>query len=93
MQGNGLTSTTPADMLSFNSNDLFSQIWILPGVTGIPYGDNFQVNGGGSDENLLLLDGVPFINPGHMNSLLPVFNGDAVKNIVFYNDYFPTRFE
>ena len=51
------------------------------------------MNGGGSDENLLLLDGVPFINPGHMNSLLPVFYGDAVKNIVFYNDYFPTRFE
>lgn len=93
LQGYGLTSTTPADMLSFNSNDLFSQIWILPGVTGIPYGDNFQVDGGGSDENLLLLDGVPFMHPGHMNSLLPVFNGDAVKNIVFYNGYFPTRFE
>lgn len=93
MQGYGLSNTAPADMLSFNGNDLFSQIWIFPGVTGIPYGDNFQVDGGGNDENLLLLDGVPLFHPGHMNTLLPVFNGDAVKNIVFYNGYFPTRFE
>ena len=36
----------PSSMLSFNSNDLFSQIWILPGVTGIPTGNNFLVDGG-----------------------------------------------
>ena len=44
---NSLDELAPSSMLSFNSNDLFSQIWILPGVTGIPTGNNFLVDGGG----------------------------------------------
>lgn len=90
---NSLDELAPSSMLSFNSNDLFSQIWILPGVTGIPTGNNFLVDGGGYDENQLLLDGVPVYHPGHLNLMLPVFNGDAVKNIVFHKGFFPTKLE
>ena len=90
---NSLDELAPSSMLSFSSNDLFSQIWILPGVTGIPTGNNFLVDGGGYDENQLLLDGVPVYHPGHLNLLLPVFNGDAVKNIVFHKGFFPTKLE
>lgn len=92
-EGELLSGISPASILSFSSCDLFSQLWILPGVSGMPTGYNFQVNGGAGDENQLLIDGIPISHPGHMNSLFPVFNGDAVKNIVFYNGYFPTRFE
>lgn len=88
-----LNGLTPSNLLSFNGNDLFSQIWILPGVTSSLAGHNFMVDGGGYDENQLLLDGVPVFHPGHFNSLLPVFNGDAVKNMVFYKGFFPTRLE
>lgn len=91
--GGELGELTPSNFLSFSGNDLFSQIWILPGVTGLPTGYNFQVDGGSNDENQLLLDGVPLYHPGHINSLLPVFNGDAVKNIVFHKGFFPTRLE
>ena len=90
---NSLDELAPSSMLSFSSNDLFSQIWILPGVTGIPTGNNFLVDGGGYDENQLLLDGVPIYHPGHLNLMLPVFNGDAVKNIVFHKGFFPTKLE
>lgn len=38
-----LAEITPSGMLSFSGNDLFSQIWILPGVTGTPTGNNFMV--------------------------------------------------
>lgn len=88
-----LEGLTPSNLLAISGNDLFSQIWILPGVTGLPTGYNFQVDGGGYDENQLLLDGVPVYHPGHINSLLPVFNGDAVKNIFFHKGFFPTRLE
>lgn len=91
--GGELGELTPSNLLSFSGNDLFSQIWILPGVTGLPTGYNFQVDGGSSDENQLLLDGVPVYHPGHINSLLPVFNGDAVKSMVFHKGFFPTRLE
>lgn len=88
-----LSGTTPSNQLSFNCNDLFSQIWILPGVAGIPTGADFQVNGGSYDENLILLDGVPVYHPGHINSLFPLFNGDAIKGVYFHKGFFPARFE
>ena len=91
--GGELGELTPSNLLSFSGNDLFSQIWILPGVTGLPIGCNFQVDGGSSDENQLLLDGVPVYHPGHINSLLPVFNGDTVRSMVFHKGFFPTRLE
>lgn len=88
-----LSELTPSNQLSFNCNDLFSQIWILPGVAGTPTGADFQVDGGGYDENQILLDGVPLYHSGHINSLFPLFNGDAVKGIYFYKGFFPARFE
>lgn len=91
--GGELGELTPSNLLSFSGNDLFSQIWILPGVTGLPTGCNFQVDGGSNDENQLLLDGVPVYHPGHINSLLPVFNGDTVRSMVFHKGFFPTRLE
>lgn len=91
--GGELGELTPSNLLSFSGNDLFSQIWILPGVTGLPTGCNFQLDGGSSDENQLLLDGVPAYHPDHINSQLPVFNGDAVRSMVFHKGFFPTRLE
>ena len=51
------------------------------------------VDGGGYDENQFLLDGIPVYHPGHLNSLLPIFNGDAIKNIIFHKGFFPTHLE
>lgn len=88
-----LGELTPSNMLAFSGNDLFSQIWILPGVTSSLAGSNLQVDGGSNDENQFLLDGVPVFHPGHINSLLPIFNGDAVKNMVFHKGFFDTHLE
>lgn len=90
---NELDELTPSNMLSFSRNDLFSQIWILPGVVSSMAGSNLQVDGGSGDENLFLLDGVPVFHPGHFNSLMPIFNGDAVKSVVFHKGFFSTRLE
>lgn len=92
-RGEELNGLSPSNRLSFSGADLFGQIWILPGVTGVPGSNNFQVDGGAGDENLLLLDGVPVYHPGHINSLLPAFNGDVLKNVVFHKGFFPTRLE
>lgn len=84
---------SPSNMLSFSNSDVFSQIRILPGIIGSPANGNLQVNGGGGDENLILLDGVPIYHTNHLNSMLPVFNGDAVKNVVFHKSFFPALYE
>ncbi len=88
-----LNEVSPSNLLAFSSSDLFSQIKILPGVIGSPANGNLQVNGGGNDENLVLLDGVPVYHSNHLSSMLPVFNGDAIKNVAFHKSFFPANFE
>lgn len=84
---------SPSNMTSFSSTDLFAQLRILPGVSSSQANLDFNVYGGSTDENLFLLDGFPIHNPGHINSMLTAFNGDALKSVSFYNGFIPTRFE
>lgn len=88
-----MNETAPSNMLSFNANDVFSRINLLPGVSGSIPGGNFHVNGGSDDENLVLLDGVPIYHPNHINPLLTAVNGDAIKNITFHKYFFPAEYE
>lgn len=88
-----LNEVTPSNMLSFNKSDIFAQINILPGVTGTTSNGSFQVNGGGDDENLVLLDGVPFYHTNHLNPRLSAFNGDAIKSVTFHRSFFPPEYE
>lgn len=88
-----LSEVSPSNMLSFNSIDFFSQINVLPGVTGTAASGNLQVNGGGNDENLILLDGVPIYHPNHINALMSPINGDAIKSVTFHKNFFPSEYE
>lgn len=90
---NDLGEIAPSNLLSFNSSDIFSQIRILPGVTGASANGDLYVNGGSADENLTLLDGIPVYHTSHLNSMLPAFNGDAIKSVGFHKSFFPTQFE
>lgn len=90
---NDLGEIAPSNLLSFNNSDIFSQIRILPGVIGASSNGDLQVNGGSPDENLILLDGIPVYHAGHLNSMLPAFNGDAIKSVGFHKSFFPTQFE
>ncbi|MGL5787395.1 MAG: TonB-dependent receptor [Bacteroidales bacterium] len=90
---NDLGEIAPSNLLSFNNSDIFSQIRILPGVIGASSNGDLQVNGGSQDENLILLDGIPVYHTGHLNSMLPAFNGDAIKSVGFHKSFFPTQFE
>lgn len=82
-----------SNMLSFSSTDVFSAVKILPSCIGSPVNDNMYVNGGNSDENLLLIDGVPIYHLYHYDSQLSAINGDAIKSVSFYRSFFPTEYE
>lgn len=88
-----LDESLPTNKLTYTNADLFSQMSILPGVIGAPMGVHFQVNGGGDDENLLLVDGTPLYHYGHMNTMMSPFNGDAIKSVTFHRNFFPTQYE
>lgn len=74
-------------------NDLIKALQLLPGVqSGTEGSAGLYVRGGGPDENLLLLDGVPLYNVNHMLGFFSVFNSDAMKNVTLYKGSFPARF-
>ena len=74
-------------------NDLIKALQLLPGVqSGTEGSAGLYVRGGGPDENLLLLDGVPLYNVNHMLGFFSVFNSDALKNVTLYKGSFPARF-
>lgn len=77
----------------FGETDLVKAIQLLPGVQNGNEGTaGLYVRGGGPDENLFLLDGVPMYNVNHMGGFFSAFNSDAVKNISLYKGSFPARF-
>ena len=62
--------------------DAVKAIQLLPGVQdGREGSSDLIVRGGGPDQNLVLLDGVPVYNIGHLLGLFSVFNPDAIKNV------------
>ena len=73
--------------------DVVKALQLMPGVQdGTEGSAGFYVRGGGPDENLFLLDGVPVYNINHLGGFFSVFNGDAVKNVTLYKGGFPARF-
>lgn len=77
----------------FGEADLVKALQLLPGVqSGSEGSTGMYVRGGGPDENLFLLDGIPVYNVNHMAGFFSVFNPDAVKNVTLYKGSFPARF-
>jgi hypothetical protein len=77
----------------FGETDVLKALQLLPGVkTGTEGTSGMYVRGGGPDENLFLLDGVPLYNVNHLGGFFSVFNADAIKNVTFYKGSFPARF-
>jgi len=73
--------------------DVLKVIQLIPGVQAGTEGTcGIYVRGGGSDQNLFLLDGVPVYNASHLLGVFSVFNPDAVKTVTLYKGAFPARY-
>jgi hypothetical protein len=59
--------------------DVMRAIEVLPGVVSTSdFSSAFNVRGGSSDQNLILLDGFTIFNPFHLGGLFSVFNSDVI---------------
>jgi len=73
--------------------DVLKALQLLPGVQGGTEGSaGLYVRGGGPDQNLYLLDGVPVYNVNHLAGFFSTFNADAISNVDLYKGGFPARF-
>ena len=73
--------------------DVIKVIQLLPGIqSGSEGSSGLYVRGGGPDQNLLLLDGVPIYNANHLFGFMSVFNGDAINSAEVIKGGFPARY-
>ena len=73
--------------------DVLKVLQMLPGVqSGNEGTSGFYVRGGGADQNLMLLDGVPLYNVSHLFGFFSVFNADAINNVELVKGGFPARY-
>jgi len=77
----------------FGEHDVLKTVQLMPGVQGGTEGfSGIYVRGGGPEENLLLLDGIPLYNAEHLLGILSVFQPEAVKKVTLYKGSFPARY-
>jgi len=73
--------------------DVIKSILTLPGVTNAGEGQSgFNVRGGSTDQNLVLLDEATIYNTSHLFGFFSVFNTDAIKDLKLYKGGIPSRF-
>ncbi len=74
--------------------DVLRSIQMLPGVQAVGEGiTGYYVRGGGSDQNLILLDEATVYNASHLLGFFSVFNPDALKDEVkLYKGGIPARY-
>jgi len=73
--------------------DVIKTIQLMPGVqSGTEGTSGIYVRGGGPDQNLFLLDGVPIYNANHLFGMFSVFNPDAISNITLTKGGFPAHY-
>ncbi len=73
--------------------DILKTLSLLPGVKSAGEGNTgFYVRGGGSDQNLILLDEATVYNASHFFGFFSTFNSDAIKDVSLYKGGMPAEF-
>ncbi len=73
--------------------DIIKSLHYIPGVHNSSEGrSDLVVRGGETDQNLILLDGVPIYNISHVGGFFSIFNSDAIRGVSLYKSTFPARF-
>jgi len=77
----------------FGEKDIIKTMQLRPGVkSGGDGSSSFFVRGGGSDQNLILLDEAPVYNASHLLGFFSTFNSDAIKNATIYKGTAPAQY-
>lgn len=73
--------------------DVIRTVTTLPGIqTGADGFGGLSVRGGGIDQNLFLLDGVPIYNAMHGIGLFSIYNSSAIRSAKILKGSFPARY-
>ena len=77
----------------FGEKDILKTIQLLPGISSSTEGSTgFNVRGGSTGQNLILLDEAPVYSSSHLAGFFSIFNSDAIKDITVYKGYIPANY-
>jgi hypothetical protein len=79
--------------LLMGERDVLKSLVMLPGIKSVgELSSGFNVRGGNSDQNLILLDGSPVFNTSHLFGFLSMINPDMVENLKVFKGGLPARY-
>ena len=77
----------------FGEHDIMRSVQLLPGVKAESEATSgFQVRGGTSSQNSILLDDAPIYNVGHLMGLISAFNDNVIGSAALYKGLIPAQF-
>jgi hypothetical protein len=78
---------------SMGEPDITKSLLLIPGVLSVGEGSvGFNVRGGSSDQNLMLLYGAPIYYPSHFFGFFTSVNADIIKDFTIYKGGIPARY-
>jgi hypothetical protein len=82
-----------AELPGIIEGDPVRSLQLLPGVQAVSdLSSGLYVRGGGPDQTVVLLDGVPVYNPTHAFGFFSTFNADALNEVNLYKGAYPARY-
>lgn len=73
--------------------DIMQAALLLPGVQTVGEGaSGFNVRGGNTDQNLILINNAPVFNPSHMFGFFSAFNPDIIKDFELFKSGIPAKY-
>jgi hypothetical protein len=73
--------------------DVIKAMVMMPGVQSVgEMSSGFNVRGGNSDQNLVLMDGAPVFNTSHLFGFFSMINPDAVKDVTLFKGGVPASY-
>jgi hypothetical protein len=78
---------------NLGEQDIIRSMTLLPGVQSVgEFGSGFNVRGGRSDQNLILLENVPLFNSSHLFGLVSAVNPDIISEMTLYKGGIPAKY-
>ncbi|MDD4032299.1 MAG: TonB-dependent receptor, partial [Bacteroidales bacterium] len=73
--------------------DVLKVLQYIPGIKSSGDGNTgIYVRGGGSDQNLMMLDEAPVYNASHLLGFFSTFNSDAIRDVTVYKGEMPAQY-
>jgi len=73
--------------------DLVKSSLLLPGVQSVgEAAAGYNIRGGSTDQNLILLNGAPVMNSSHFFGFFSAFNSDMIEDVTLYKSGVPARY-